>query len=121
MFILFLPFFRRMGDIKGKMGNKACAEISICNAYMEEILDFCANYFDETFSTKTRDWGRNVARSDHTESNPNIPDLFSHNVGHARSEGIIRYLDEWEFAQSHAYALSNCELLKPFERYVQFW
>ena len=110
-----------MGDLKGKVGNKARVESSICNAYlMEEISDFCANYFDESFSTKTRDWGRNVTRSDHIESNPNIPDLFSHNVGHAPSEGIIRYLDEREFAQSHAYVLSNCEILKPYERYVQF-
>ena len=61
-----------------------------------------------------------MTRSDHIESNPNIPDLFSHNVGHTPSEGIIRYLDEQEFVQSNAYVLSNYEILKPYERYVQF-
>jgi len=108
-----------MGVLKRKVGNKARVESSICNAYlMEEIADFCVNYFDESVDTKTRDSGRNVTICDHMESNPNIPDLFSLNVGYAPSEGTRRYLDEREFRVAHGYVLSNCEILKPFERYV---
>ena len=107
-----------MRDLKEKVINKALVESSICNAYLtEEISYFCANYFDESFSTKIRDWGQTATRSNHTKSNPNIPDLFSHNVGHTPSEDIIRYLNEREFTQSHVYVLSNCEILKPLKWY----
>jgi len=45
-----------MGDLKQKVSNKARVESFIYNAYViEEISDFCANYFDETFDTKSRD------------------------------------------------------------------
>ena len=105
-----------MGDLKQKVGNKARVESSICNAYlMEEISDFCANYFDENISTKSRDLGQNEV-----ESNPNIPDVFSMNVGYAPSEGSTRYLDERQFRVAHAYVLSNCDTLKPYERYAFF-
>jgi len=105
-----------MGVLKRKVKNKARVESSICNAYlMEEIANFCVNYFDESVDIKTRDLGRNVTICDHMESNLNIPDLFSLNVGYAPSQGTCRYLDEREFRIAHGYVFSNCEILKPFE------
>ena len=46
-------------------------------------------------------------------------ELFSMNVGYASSQGNIRYLDERDFRVAHAYVLSNCDILKPYERYVR--
>jgi len=82
------------------------------------ISDFCANYFDDTFDTKSRDWGRNVTRCEQVVSNADIPDVFSMNIGHAPSQGNIRYLDDRDFRVAHAYVLSNCDILKPYERYA---
>jgi len=48
--------FRFLHHLKGKVGNKACVESSICNAYlMEEITNFVANYFDDKVDTKASD------------------------------------------------------------------
>jgi len=93
-----------MGDLKQKVGNKAHVKSSICNAYlMQEISYFCTNYFDESIDTKSRDWGRNVTRSYPTESDPDVPELFSINLGYASSQGNIQYLDEQDFRVAHAY------------------
>jgi len=109
-----------MGDLKQKVGNKAHVKSSICNAYlMQEISYFCTNYFDESIDTKSRDWGRNVTRSYPTESDPDVPELFSINLGYASSQGNIQYLDERDFRVAHAYVFSNCDILKPYERYVR--
>jgi len=48
--------FRLLHHLKGKVGNKARVESSICNAYlMEEITNFITNYFDDKVDTKARD------------------------------------------------------------------
>ena len=108
-----------MGDPKQKVGNKARVESSLCNAYlMEKNLNFCPNYFNETFDTKSRDWGRNVTRCEQVVSNADIPDVFSMNIGHAPSQGNIRYLDDRDFRVTHAFVLSNCGILKLYERYA---
>ena len=76
-----------MGELKQKVGNKAHVESSICNAYlMEEISNFCDNYFDENVHTKSRDQGRNITRCDPAELNENVLELFSMSLGHAMSQ-----------------------------------
>ena len=91
-------------------------ESSICNAYlMEEITNFVANYFDDKVDTKARDLSRNLFRVDQAEADASLPSIFSQNVGYAPSEGTVRFLDH---RVAHAYVLSNCGLLKEYERYV---
>lgn len=104
--------------MKKKVGNKARVESSICNAYLtEEISNFCAVYFEQNVDTKTRDLGRNVCPDVEENHDGQIPDVFSCNVGHAPSEGHVRYLDQCEYDAAHAYVLSNCELLEEYEGY----
>ena len=94
-------------------------ESSICNAYlMEEITNFVANYFDDKVDTKATDLPRNLRRVDQAEADVSLPSIFSQNVGYAPSEGTVRFLDHRDHRVVHAYVLSNCELLKEYERYV---
>jgi len=37
------------------------------------------------------------------------------NVGHAPSQGNIRYLDDRDFRIAYAYGVSNCDILEPYE------
>jgi len=85
---------------------------------MDEILDFYANYSDKSIDMKTRYWWRIVTRCDQVESNSNILDVFSMNVGHTLSQDNIRYLGEQEFRVAHAYLLSNYDTQERYERYA---
>lgn len=103
--------------MKRKVGNKARVEASICNAYLtEEISNFLAHYFGENVDIKARDVGRNV-RVGVNGSNSNIPAIFSENVGFATSKGKSKYLDDQDYRLAHQYVLSNCDLLRDYERY----
>jgi len=102
--------------LKRKVGNKARVEASICNAYLtEEISNFLTHYFDENVDSKARDVGRNV-RVGLEKSNPNVPAIFSENVGYATSKGTSKYLNDKDYRFAHQYVLSNCELLREYER-----
>ena len=106
-----------MHHLKKKVGNKARAESSICNAYLtKKISNFYAVYFEQN-ADKTRDLGRNICpdvKEDHDEQ---ISDVFSCNVGHASSEGRVRYLDQCKYDAAYVYVLFNCELLEEYERF----
>ena len=62
----------------------------------------------------------NVTRCELVVSNADILDVFFVNVSHAQSQGSIRYLDDRDFRVAHAYVLSNCGILRPYERYAFF-
>ena len=48
--------FRFLHHLKGKVGNKALVEPSICYAYlMKEITNFITGYFDDSVDIKARD------------------------------------------------------------------
>ena len=100
------------------MGNKARVESSICNAYLtEEISNFLAHYFGNNVDTKARDLDRHVRIGVDEEVNPDFPSIFSENVGYATSKGASKYLDNRDYDVAHQYVLSNCELLREYERY----
>jgi len=61
------------------------------------------------------DLGQNVTKCYELESNPNIPDVFSMNVGYTPSQGSTRYLDKWDFRVAQAFVLSNYDILKPYQ------
>lgn len=103
--------------MKRKVGNKARVEGSICNAYLtEEISNFCNFYFESHVDTKARDTSRNASRAIPEEVDPNIPALFSSNVGHATTNGEVKFLDDKDYQVAHGYVLANCELLLDYER-----
>ena len=109
--------YRFLHHIKGKVGNKARVEASICNAYlMEEITNFIANYMDDSVDVRAGDLPRNVMNIDKDKSDANLPDIFSRNVGYAPNEGMVRFLDHLDHRLAHAYVLSNCGLLGEYER-----
>jgi len=94
-------------------------ESSICNAYlMEEITNFVVTYFDDKVDTKATDLPRNLIRVDQAEADASLPSIFSQNIGYAPSEGTVRFLEHRDHRVAHAYVLSNCGLLKEYERYV---
>ena len=100
--------------MKRKVGNKARVEASIRNAYLtEEISNFFTHYFDDNVDSKARDVGRNV-RVGLEKSNPNVPAIFSENVGYATSKGNSKYLNDEDYHLAHQYVLSNCELLREY-------
>ena len=106
--------------MKRKVGNKARVEASICNAYLtEEISNFLAHYFDENVDVKARDVGQNV-RVGVDGSNSNIPAIFSENVVYSTSKGNSKYMNDQDYRLAHQYVLSNCELLRKYERYGSF-
>ena len=118
--ISYLQYYRFLHHLKRKIGNKARVEASICNAYLtEEISNFLSHYFGDDIDTKGRDVGRNVRVID-DGSNSNIPTIFSENIGHATSKGKTKYLDDQDYRLAHQYVLSNCELLREYERYGRF-
>jgi len=85
----------------------------------EEISNFLTHYFGDNVDIKGRDVGRNV-RVGMERSNPNIPAIFSENVGYATSKGNSKYLNDQDYCLAHQYVLSNCELLREYERYAFF-
>ena len=100
------------------MGNKARVEPSICNAYLtEEVSNFLAHYFGSNVDTKARDLGQNVRIGVDEEVNPDLPSIFSENVGYAISNGASKYLNDRDYDVAHQYVLSNCELLREYEQY----
>ena len=85
----------------------------------EEISNFLAHYFGENVDIKARDVGQNVTVGV-DGGNSNIPAFFSENVGYATSKGNSKYLDDQDYHLAHQYVLSNCELLREYERYGFF-
>jgi len=103
--------------LKQEVGNKARIEPSIGYAYlMEEIMNFITNYFDDSVDVRAQDLLRNVMNIDKDKSDANLLDIFSHNVGHIANEGNVRFLDHLDHRLAHAYVLSNCGLLRKYER-----
>jgi len=103
--------------VKGKVGNKARVEPSICYAYlMEEVTNFITNYFDDSVDVRAQDLPRMVMNIEKDKFDANLPDIFSRNVGYAPNEGSVRFLDHTDHRLAHAYVLSNCGLLGEYER-----
>jgi len=109
--------YRFLHHLKGKVGNKARVEPSICYAYlMEEITNFITNYFDDSVDVRAQDLPRNVMNIDKDKFDANLPDIFSRNVGYAPNKGSGGFLDDLDHRLAHAYVLSNCGLLGEYER-----
>ena len=85
----------------------------------EEISNFLAHYFGEDVDLKARDIGRNVTVAV-DGSNSNIPAIFSENVGYTTSKGNSKYLNDEDYRLAHQYVLSNCQILREYERYGYF-
>ena len=69
--------FRFLHHLKGKVGNKAHVEPSICYAYlMEEITNFIAQYFDDNVDVRAKDLPRNVIRIEQNEVDAALPPIF---------------------------------------------
>jgi len=82
--------YRFLHHLKGKVGNKARVEPSICYAYlMEEMMNSSANYFDDSVDFKARDLPRNVTRIERDKFDANVPEIFSRNVRYAPNESIM--------------------------------
>ncbi|XP_056688736.1 uncharacterized protein [Spinacia oleracea] len=111
------PFERFLNHLKRKVGNKARVEASICNAYlMEEISNFCSNYFQPEVETKARDLGRNVNSVVENQDDVNIPEMFRVDSGRAPINGRLRYLQDKEYDRAHLYVLANSGILGDYER-----
>jgi len=85
----------------------------------EEISNFLTHYFGDNVDIKARDGGCNV-RVGMERSNPNIPSIFSENVGYATYKENSKYLNNQDYHLAHQYVLSNCELLREYQRYGIF-
>jgi len=111
--------FRYLHHLKGKVGNQARVEPSICYAYlMEEITNFIAHYFDDSVDVRAKDLPRNVIRIEQNQADAALPPIFSRNVGYAPNDGSVRFLDHRDHCLAHAYVLSNFGLLREYEQYV---
>ena len=51
------------------------------------------------------------------EVNPDLPSIFSENVGYATSKGASKYLNNRDYDVADQYVLSNYELLREYEQY----
>lgn len=47
-----------------------------------------------------------------------VPEVFSGNIGHATTKSTKGYLNDADYRTAHGYILSNCELLRDYERYI---
>lgn len=101
--------------MKLKIGNKARVEGSICNAYLlQEISNFCSTYFEDHIETRTK--SLNLTSTQQVDTN--LPELFRDHKGKPSGKCQSRYLDSEEYERAHKYILSNCEILKSYEEYV---
>lgn len=108
---------RFLNHLKHKFGSEARLEVAICNAYLtEETANFCSNYLKLEVDTKDGELGQNVTSSAANQSDPDVPELFRLNMGHASSEDCLRFLQDKEYDRAHLCVLANCGILKDYER-----
>jgi len=62
-----------------------------------------------------QDLSRNVIRIEHHKSNANLPKIFSHDIGYAPNEGIVRFFYHLDHQVVYAYVPSSCWLLEEYE------
>ena len=109
---LFSITTRFLYHLKKKVKNKACVEVSICNAnFMEKVTIFASYYFELHVQYKRRRAGRN----DEGLIDPNCKSFSIFNcLGRLSGACKFHCLTGEEWQATYTYILLNCPEVKPY-------
>lgn len=115
-FLTILLLDRYMHTLKLTVGNKACPEGSIAEAYvLNECLTFCSMYL-RGVETKFNQPERNYDGADFQEG----LSIFRYN-GRLLGKADYQYLTQSEWENARLYVLDNCDEIQEFVKYIKLY